>query len=109
MHDQGFASPKSVSIQARIHSTTVLCREQCVDTSKMKLLGMKYWGILIPNIIQPKDRQMSSMGGGIDGISYNCYVIFNRWNDERNVNVDRDDSYWNSNYWFPCRRNSLHF
>jgi len=27
-------------------------------------------------------------------------TAFNRWNDERNVNVNRDDSRWNRNYRF---------
>jgi len=27
-------------------------------------------------------------------------AAFNRWNDERNVNVNRDDNSWNDNWWF---------
>ena len=39
------------------------------------------------------------MGGGADGISYNI-TAFNRWNDERNVNVNQSDNDWNDNWWF---------
>jgi len=44
----------------------------------------------------------------MDGISHNT-TAFNRWNDERNVNVNRNDNEWNDNWWFAGRRNSLHF
>ena len=41
-----------------------------------------------------------------------CYLTFNRWNDDRNVNCNRNDNDWNDN-WFlsgvPASRNSLHF
>ena len=36
-------------------------------------------------------------------------AAFNRWNDERNVNVNRDDNRWNDNWWFAGRRNYSHF
>ena len=48
------------------------------------------------------------MGGGADGISYNI-TAFNRWNDERNVNVNQSDNDWNDNWWFAGVRNFLHF
>ena len=48
------------------------------------------------------------MGSGIDGMSYEG-AAFNRWNDERNVNVNRNDNDWNDNWWFAGVRNSLHF
>lgn len=35
---------------------------------------------------------------------------FNRWNDdERNVNVNRNDNKWNDNWWFAGRRYYLRF
>jgi len=34
---------------------------------------------------------------------------FNRWDDERNVNVNRNDNDWNDNWQFAGVRNSLHF
>ncbi len=40
------------------------------------------------------------MGGGVDGVSHKCYAMFNRWNDERNVNVNRNDNDWNDNWTF---------
>ena len=49
----------------------------------------------------------NSMGSGIDGASHN--TAFNRWNDERNVNVNRNDSGWYASWLFAGRRNSLHF
>jgi len=49
------------------------------------------------------------MSGGVDGTPYNS-TAFNRWNDdERNVNVNRNDNDWNDNWWFAGCRNSLHF
>jgi len=37
-------------------------------------------------------------------------TAFNRdWNDERDVNVNRNDNDWNDNWWFAGRRNLLHF
>ena len=29
-----------------------------------------------------------------------CYATFNRWNDERNVNGNRNDNDWNDNWSF---------
>jgi hypothetical protein len=37
------------------------------------------------------------------------YATFNRWNDKRKVNVNRNDNDWNDNWWFAGVRNSLHF
>ena len=45
------------------------------------------------------------MVGGTDGALHTCYAIFNRWNDERNVNVNRNDNDWNDNWWFAGFRN----
>jgi len=37
-------------------------------------------------------------------------AAFNRWNDdERNVNVNRNDNDWNDNWWFAGLRNSFYF
>lgn len=41
-----------------------------------------------------------------------CFVqfaTFNRFNDERNVNVNCNDNDWNDNWWFAGVRNSLYF
>jgi hypothetical protein len=32
-----------------------------------------------------------------------CCAIFNRWNDERNMNVCRNDNRWYGHWWFPVR------
>lgn len=40
---------------------------------------------------------------------YTIIATFNRWNDERHVNVNRNDNGWNDNWWFGGRRNLLHF
>lgn len=44
------------------------------------------------------------MGSGTDGGPH--IATFNLWNDERNVNVNRNDNDWNDNWWFAGRRNS---
>ena len=41
--------------------------------------------------------------------SIQCYATFNRWNDKRKVNINRNDNDWNDNWWFAGVRNSLHF
>jgi hypothetical protein len=48
-----------------------------------------------------------SRNGGTGGTLYDA--AFNRWNDKRNVNVNRNDNDWNDNWWFAGLRNSLHF
>jgi len=41
---------------------------------------------------------------------YTILAAFNQWNDdERNVNVNRNDNDWNDNWWFAGVRNSLYF
>jgi len=35
------------------------------------------------------------------------HLTFNRWNDERNVNVNRNDDDWNDNWLFGGVRNFL--
>ena len=41
----------------------------------------------------------------MEDFSHN-FVTFNRWNDERNVNVNRNDNDWNDNWGFAGSRNS---
>ena len=48
------------------------------------------------------------MGSGTDGTSHK-FATFNRWNDERKLNVNRNDNDWNDNWWFAGVRNSLYF
>lgn len=55
----------------------------------------------MPDTIQPGEH---STGSGTDGTSHNSSA-FNRWNDERIVNVNRNDNDWNDNWWFAGRRN----
>src|SRR3989338_6053166 len=59
----------------------------------------------MPNSIQSGDY---SMGSGTDGTSHK-FATFNRWNDERKLNVNRNDNDWNDNWWFAGVRNSLYF
>src|SRR3989344_2671103 len=59
----------------------------------------------MPNTIQPGEY---SMGSGTEGTSHKC-ATFNRWNDERKLNVNRNDNDWNDNWWFAGVRNSLYF
>jgi len=40
------------------------------------------------------------MGSGAGDASHNCYATFNRWNDEPNVNVNRNENDWNDNWSF---------
>lgn len=47
------------------------------------------------------------MGSDTDGMLYKS-ATFNRWNDERNVNVNRNDNDWNDNWWVAGVRNPLH-
>ena len=42
----------------------------------------------------------SSKGGAQGGAPHICYATFNRWNDERNVNVNRNDNDWNDKWSF---------
>ena len=63
----------------------------------------------MPRQIQLGEGLLPSMGSAMDGASHDCYATFNRWNDERNVNVNRNDNDWNDNWWFAGLRNSLHF
>ncbi len=61
------------NIEISIHTSgifeiKVLNSVMYVETSKMKLLGIKYWGIMIPHIIQPQEY---SRGGDKDDILYN--------------------------------------
>lgn len=49
------------------------------------------------------------MSGGIDGTSYICYAAFNDLDDDRNVNVNRNDNDWNDDWWVAGVRKSLHF
>jgi hypothetical protein len=63
----------------------------------------------MPDTMQPGDRRKSSKGGGKEGALHITPAAFKRWNDERNVNVNRNDNDWNDNWWFAGRRNSLHF
>lgn len=42
------------------------------------------------------------MDGGTDGNSYG--ITFNRNDDKRNVNCNRNDNDWNDNWWFAGRR-----
>ena len=51
----------------------------------------------MPNAIQPGE---DSMGSGKDGVPHICYATFNVWNDERNVNVNRNDNDWNDKWSF---------
>lgn len=72
----------------------------------MKILGTERHGIMMPNKIQPREE---SRGGGMDGVLY-ILAAFNRSDDdERNVNVNRNDNDWNDNWWFAGLRNSLRF
>ena len=59
----------------------------------------------MPDAIQSQEY---SKDGDIDDASY-IMAAFNRWNDERNVNVNRNSNDWNDNWWFAGLRNSLHF
>ena len=40
---------------------------------------------------------------------HTTWAAFNRWNDERNVNVNRNDNDWNDNWWFAGLRKCFHF
>lgn len=42
----------------------------------------------------------------MEGTLYN-FATFNLWNDDRNVNVNRNDNDWNDNWWFAGLRKSL--
>lgn len=68
---------------------------------KMKILGVECWRITMP-------KNKNAIDGSRDGTPYNL-AAFNQWNDdERNVNVNRNDNDWNDNWWFGGVRNSLH-
>ena len=51
----------------------------------------------MPNEIQPREH---SRGSDMEGASHET-IACNRWNDdERNVNVNRNENDWNDNWWF---------
>lgn len=53
----------------------------------------------MPDSIQLGEYSMSSGTGGVPHIA-SCFATSNRWNDKRNVNVNRNDNDWNDNWWF---------
>lgn len=55
------------------------------------------------------DTAQRALNGQWQGRHFVQFATFNRWNDERNVNVNRNDNDWNDNWWFAGVRNSLHF
>jgi hypothetical protein len=57
----------------------------------------------IPNNIQPREY---SKGSGQEDILH-IIATFNQWNDERKVNVNRNDNDWNDNWWFAGVRQFL--
>ena len=63
----------------------------------------------MPDTIQPGDSE--SFDGRWNRRHFIIKIAtFNRWNDdERNVNVNRNDNDWNDNWWFAGVRKSLHF
>ena len=76
---------------------------------KMKILGVRRSGIT--------DAESDSISRIFKRWWYrwrfiHCYLTFNRWNDDRNVNCNRNGNDWNG-YWFlsgvPAPRKSLHF
>jgi len=107
--DYGCFLPNPVSIH-RECSRLRFRTEWCMKTlQKMKILGVRRSGIMMPNKIQPREY---FKGWWYRWRFIHCYLTFNRWNDERNVNCNRNDNDWNDN-WFlsgvPAPRNSLHF
>ncbi len=71
----------------------------------MKILGVERYRITMRNTIQPREY---SRGGGKEG-TLHIMAAFNRWNDERNVNVNKNDNNWNDNWRFAGVRKSTHF
>jgi len=73
----------------------------------MKILGVRYWGIMIPHNIQLREYSMS---GEMDDISHISFEgdrqVPNVWlNDaKRNANLNWFDKKWNDNYWFAFSR-----
>ena len=59
----------------------------------------------MPNAIQFGEYSMDS---GMDDTPHNT-AVFNQWNDERNVNVNRNDNDWNDNWWFAGVSNYTFF
>ena len=76
--------------------------------SKKKILGVKHLGIIDAGCDTTPRSAMLPRSGGMDDVWHNI-AAFNRWNDERNVNVNRNDNDWNDSWWFAGSRNSLHF
>jgi len=46
------------------------------------------------------------MSSDTDGVSYDI-ASFNRWNDERKVNVNRNAGDWDDHWWFGGVRHSF--
>ena len=56
---------------------------------------MRYYGIAVPNKIQPREY---SMGSGLEDISYKIWTVNANWNAENGWNVDAN-SVENPNEW----------
>jgi hypothetical protein len=79
------------------------------DTSKIEdtwCAVLKHYRCCVKN---NSKLEFPLMGGGMDGTEHNSPAAFNTFNDDRNVNVNRNDNDWNDNWWFVGVRNSLHF
>ena len=84
---------------------TVVDRVMYADTSKNEATWcrvLSHYDAEYDSILRIRSRD-----GGTEGTLY--ITAFNRWNDERNVNVNRNDNDWNDNWWFAGLRYSLHF
>jgi len=59
-------------------------------------------------IIAPEDHSARRrFDGQCHGRCRARFATFNRWNDERKVNVNRNENDWNDDWWFAGVRKSL--
>ena len=102
--DYGFRRPKSVSIPPGVSPTTVWDREVYVN-----LKNEDTWCGELSHFDAEYDTALRTLERQWHGRFAIRFATFNRWNDERNVDVNRNDNRWNRNYRFGGVRNSLYF
>lgn len=71
--------------------------------NKLRYLVCHTGGVDAPKI----DTTQRALNGWWNGWYDAQFFTCNRWNDERNVNVNRNDNDWNDNWWFAGLRKYL--
>jgi len=113
--DQGFRLPNPVFIRREYPRLRFRIEWRMKTLRKNEDTWCKYYGIMMPNTIQPREHSKGSGMGDILHISV-CKLNGNRHvaylyenSGDRKLNLNYFDNDWNDNYRFAGVRNSLHF